>query len=160
MKSLTIRQAYGNDIGAIAELWMELVEEHRELDSRFPMAVEGGEERYAEFVHQCLMGRSGVVFIAEANGEKVIAYIFALLSDPYPPFYEQKPGGTILDLYVHPSVRRRGVGHRLYREVVGWLAEQNVETVVWEVAAKNDAALAFWEAVGGDVIVSRFQQSL
>ena len=56
--------------------------------------------------------------------------------------------GHIITIDLHPDYRRRGLGNRFMEMAEQHLAKLGVQRVVLEVAANNDAAIAFYRAQG------------
>jgi len=63
--------------------------------------------------------------------------------------------GHILDVAVHPSRRRQGIGGRLIRETLDHLGQQGCRTVFLEVRASHDGIIGFYEQAGFRVIQVR-----
>lgn len=63
--------------------------------------------------------------------------------------------GQILDLAVHPSCRRRGIGRILLAETLSHLEQQACRTVFLEVRASHAGVIGFYEEAGFRVIHSR-----
>lgn len=61
----------------------------------------------------------------------------------------------ILNVAVHPSVRRQGIGGGLLAEAIDWGKSFNAETAILEVRASNFAALAFYERKGFHLVGKR-----
>ena len=59
--------------------------------------------------------------------------------------------GFLWGLFTSPSVRRRGIGVSLLREVEAWLASQGVQRITAKVAAPNLDAIRFYEVAGYSV---------
>lgn len=61
----------------------------------------------------------------------------------------------ILNVGVHPDIRRRGLGARLLAEAIAWGESFHAETAMLEVRASNFAALAFYERQGFHLVGKR-----
>ena len=59
--------------------------------------------------------------------------------------------GFLWGMFTSPSVRRRGIGVALLREVEAWLASQGVKRIKAKVAAPNVDAIRFYEVAGYSV---------
>lgn len=95
--------------------------------------------RQYSLVQRSLTGRRAGCFVGR-SGHDIIGYIL---------FYNVRPAGSIqiLDLYVKPSVRRRGVGTTLVTEVQRCLSGPGDRLFV-DVAPSNQGAISFYESVG------------
>ena len=56
------------------------------------------------------------------------------------------------DLVVKASMRGKGVGEALYKEVLKYGYQQDVKRVQWEVLAWNEGAIKFYERSGAKVL--------
>ncbi|NQW10677.1 MAG: GNAT family N-acetyltransferase [Alphaproteobacteria bacterium] len=101
----------------------------------------------AEIVRRWAFGAdprfSGV--IAERNG---VAVGYALWHDGF-HVGRGTPGLFLMDLFVVPSARRRGVGGTLMEAVTEAAREREGTWVVWQVHPDNREAMAFYRRVGG-----------
>jgi len=60
--------------------------------------------------------------------------------------------GEIRSLYIDPSVKRRGLGRRLMRELAAQLAAFGYSGAALGVVAGNEPAIAFYRSLGGRII--------
>ncbi len=71
----------------------------------------------------------------------------------------QSKSGRILELFVEPSSRSRGVGAVLMREIEEYFMSLGCDTVKVEVFAPNAGALRFYRRLGyADWIVDLFKE--
>ncbi|MBA4371615.1 MAG: ribosomal-protein-alanine N-acetyltransferase [Thermodesulfovibrio sp.] len=63
--------------------------------------------------------------------------------------------GHILDVAVHPSGRRQGLGRRLLQETLDHLGQQGCRIVFLEVRASHTGVIGFYEQAGFRVIQTR-----
>lgn len=157
---MTVRRATGEDIGSVAALWLELVAYHHALDPALPDTTPESDEQYAHFVYRHMQRGDGAVFLAVDSRGAVVGYVFGMTTNLVPDLFAPQGGGLVVDLYVQPAARRRGVGRALYAALVGWFRERDVVVVEWDVAANNPAGRAFWEAMGGRGMMIRMQARL
>ncbi len=90
--------------------------------------------------------RAGVTFIAEAEGgDGIVGF-----ADCGPERAAKDPGASeIFALYVVPKWQRQGVGRTLVEACAGHLAVGGASALVIRVLERNEAACAFYEALGG-----------
>ncbi len=155
-EELVIRTARGEDMRAIAELWTELVQFHRAIDGRLPPAAADGARRYAERLEDRLSDRFSRVLVAERDGV-VIGYVFGMVVDLVSDLFVHEACGFIADIFVTQSQRQGGVGRALVSALTTWFAAQGVQYYEWHVADRNEAAKAFWEALGGEAVLIRMR---
>jgi GNAT superfamily N-acetyltransferase len=144
------------DAEAIGQMWSELVDYHRELDSNLPVAAENGVRRYAQLLVQRLDDPYTRVFIAEDQG-KPVGFVLGMIVDLVPDIFAQEPCGFLADIYVQPDYRRRGIGHGLVNAIVAWFKERGASYFDWQVASLNADGIAFWRALGGRDLMVRMR---
>lgn len=135
-KNLVIRFADKNDIKTILKLIKELSIYEKLLDQfvNNEELIEKylfGEKTYAE------------VLIAEYNNDAVG---FALFFHNYSTFVG-KPGIYLEDLFVIPNLRGKGIGKKLFLEVVKIAKERNCGRMEWSVLNWNTPAINFYKSM-------------
>lgn len=83
-------------------------------------------------------------------GEERIGFIFFRLL-PRPPWSEA-PVGFIDEFYIAPEHRRQGYGRAIIEQVLACLREQGATGVRLTVLVRNAPALAFWQAMGFQMV--------
>lgn len=155
-----IRPARRDEVGEIAALWAELVAHHQTIDPRLPVAAPDGDERYAYALYEHIDHPRRRILVAVNTQGELMGYVFGLITTLVPPVFIAEQTGLVADMYVRPAYRRQGVGRALYETICVWFRAAGVSTVEWDVAAKNEAAQAFWQSVGGDDIMVRMRTNL
>lgn len=105
-------------------------------------------DRYATYLRDRMREMDSAVFVAEREG-RVVGLAVASMRQQV-SFFEPSRFGTISDLVVSKSMRRRGVGSFLLDRMTKWFRGLGIETVRLHVASCNDAARAFWRARGAE----------
>jgi ribosomal protein S18 acetylase RimI-like enzyme len=82
--------------------------------------------------------------VAEQNGEIVAAMI---LLDEFSTWRGEK-GVYVLDIYIAPKARSRGLGRRLIAEAAKWGRARGASYIRLSVDQKNIHAINFYEAIG------------
>ena len=78
--------------------------------------------------------------VAECCGGKVVGFVGVIRED--------ESTAELVNLYVHPSHRRRGLGVRLLKEVEDFCASKSVKDIWLHTCQRNDAARRLYEKVG------------
>ena len=159
MDQFIIRLAAPRDVDAIAELWEGLVAYHRALDAHLPTASSNGAMRYARRVLDHLEDPIARVFVAEQD-DQVIGYVLGVIVELSPEMFTQEMSGFLADIYVDEVHRRGGVGRALVDALVGWFTEKGLLFYEWHAAARNEAGIAFWEAMNGRVVMLRMRAEI
>ncbi len=91
------------------------------------------------------------VLVAEGDGE-VVGYASSSAYRPKAGYRHTRE----TTIYLSPSAQGRGVGRRMYDDLLGRLAEDDVHAVLAAVALPNDASVALHRSCGfGEVGVMR-----
>lgn len=142
---MCIRTATRHDVEAIADLWVELMTLHAQLDARFGVP-ENGRSHYMRHVYTILRDDTYHVLVAEEAGS-VVGYLLAYVAQN-PPIFTMPRFGFIADLCVTASCRRRGVGAQLVAVVRDWFRQHHLTSIQLNVAHHNPISQAFWRKIG------------
>lgn len=159
MTEFRVREARGGDRTAIGELWRELMEHHRSLDTRFTVAPDG-EKKYVRHALEMMRSTNARVLVAEniETGD-VVAYIMGEIQSR-PPIAMPGLYGFISDICVRDPWRKQGVGRALYEELRRWFVTRKAIAVELYTAESNPAALAFWHEMGLRPFLKLFHEDL
>ena len=80
-----------------------------------------------------------------ADGEKLVGSILTVDEAPWP---DTPPGPFLIDLFVHPDARRRGLAHYMIVAAAGQLARKGKATAALRVLSDNTGALRLYERLG------------
>jgi ribosomal protein S18 acetylase RimI-like enzyme len=146
METVPIRPARRGDIPSLVLLWTAMMEENTRLDPRFRMHPHAKEHVAEEFA-TWLQDPQRTVLVAEEGGRVLVGYAAAVIG---PGNGWQLPDvvGQIVDCFVAPARRRRGVARRLVGRLRDVLYERGVSTMRLQVAAANADSQAFWRSLG------------
>lgn len=139
--SLTLRAATADDVGAIYHLMRELAVYEKLLDIF---------EATPDSVHEALFGNAPAAecLIAEWDG-KAVGY--ALYFHNFSTFLGRR-GLYLEDVYVQPSVRGKGVGQALLRQLARIAVERQCGRFEWTVLDWNQPAIDFYASQGATVL--------
>jgi ribosomal protein S18 acetylase RimI-like enzyme len=140
-----IREAHSDDVEGLVELWIELMDFHRDRDPFFSRS-DDAHDRFGEFIKTKMESDEAVVLVAEQDGS-LIGFSMAMVRD-YPPVFETVRHGFIQDVIVTERARRQGIGKQLYEETLAWIRSQGISRVELEVASSNPVSQAFWYQMG------------
>lgn len=136
-ENLRIRSAEINDTPIILKLIKDL-SIYEKLSHQF--------NNNEELVKKYLFGekRFAEVLIADFENQPVG---FALFFHNYSTFVG-KPGIYLEDLFVRPEMRGKGIGKKLFLELVKIAKERNCDRVEWSVLNWNTTAIDFYKGMG------------
>ncbi len=143
-----LRPARPADVPALVPLLMRLKRLNEEFDPL--LKVRDDAERQADEVLRAqLSDPKAVILAAEGVGadkDKVVGFVRALVRER--PFYTPEWEGVIVDIYLLPLYRRRGVGEYLLRETSAALKAKGAGVVTAEFPAQNEIASRFYAKRG------------
>jgi len=112
--------------------------------------------RYEKLEHECIATSDQIratLFGPAAKAESLLAFEngspagFAVFFYSYSTFLA-KPGLYLEDLFVKPELRGRGIGKRIFLELLRIAAANNCGRFEWSVLDWNEPAIKFYESLG------------
>ena len=155
-----LRPARAGDVPALVPLLLRLKRLNEEFDPLLRVR-DDAEAQATEVLRGQLADPKAVILAAEGIGpdkDKVVGFVRALVRER--PFYTPEWEGVIVDIYLLPLYRRRGVGEYLLREVSAALKAKGAGVVTAEFPAQNEIASRFYAKRGFRPIQSLHARSL
>jgi len=155
-----LRPAKPADIPALVPLLVRLKRLNEEFDPLLRVR-EDAESQAREVLKASIADPKAVVLTAEGVGpdkDKVVGLVLAVIRER--PFYAPPVEGVILEIYLLPLYRRRGVGEFLLKETTAALKAKGAAVVIAEFPAQNEIASRFYAKRGFRPIVVRQARSL
>jgi ribosomal protein S18 acetylase RimI-like enzyme len=155
-----LRPAHAKDVPALVPLLVRLKRLNEEFDPLLKVR-DDVEARAKEVLQRDIENPNSVVLAAEGVGadkDKVVGVVRALVRER--PFYTPEREGVILDIYLLPLYRRKGVGEYMLREVTARLKELGAGVVTAEFPTQNEIAVRFYAKRGFRPITSLHARSL
>jgi diamine N-acetyltransferase len=155
--SVEIRQACEEDVEPIADLWMEMMGEHRDFEPRLRLSniARGAYENYLSL--QLRSPLSNVLLATE--GDTIQAFACAYIAQNLPMFLPSDLG-YISDVYVVPHCRKAGLGKRLIAHLHDWFSGQGIKVSQLQVYRQNEKAIGFWAEMGYEPFFDRMWHDL
>ncbi|MGI0071653.1 MAG: GNAT family N-acetyltransferase [Thermoplasmata archaeon] len=155
-----LRPARPADVPSLVPLLLRLKRLNEEFDPLLKVR-DDAEAQAAEILRAQLADPKAVILAAEGVGpdkDKVVGFVRALVRER--PFYTPEWEGVIVDIYLLPLYRRRGVGEYLLRETSSALKAKGAGVVTAEFPAQNEIASRFYAKRGFRAIQSLHARSL
>lgn len=154
-----IRPARAGDIPAVAAMWRLMADQHRAYDAEHwcwsPQAPVQWEGWYRQ-----MLWRPGMVLpVAQQQGGPIVGFAIAFFKDD-PNLFTALQTGQVLDLFVHPDHRRRGVGGALLQWTLDSLKVLGAQDVRLHVAMANPGAVRLYEKLGLRPVMVRMYRRL
>lgn len=140
-----VRRAKPDDQDRLGALWMAFLEAQAELDDRLAIA-DDALERWNNDFPVWLTDETQGLWVAAPEGT-VVGFASAHRWGP-PPIYAASSEVYLDEVYVDPAARRQGLGTQLVAAVRAWAESVAAGRIRLQMMAANDAAQAFWAAVG------------
>ncbi|HYA70620.1 MAG TPA: GNAT family N-acetyltransferase [Thermoplasmata archaeon] len=143
-----LRPARDADVAALIPLLLRLKRLNEEFDPLLKVR-EDAEQQARQILKSDISNPKAVVLAAEGVGaerEKVVGFVRAHVRER--PFYAPEQEGVILDIYLLPIYRRRGVGEFVLHEVANALKAKGAAIVTAEFPAQNEIAARFYTKRG------------
>jgi len=155
----TIRPARAEDAGTLGRLVGMLAEQMRAYDGP-PGAAP---DRWASYWRDRFVREAGqgnrIVLVAEAAGGTIVGFVEALVEE-LSDMYEADRVGSICNMWVEPSHRRRQLGQTLVERVLECLRAKGCIDVTLQVALENDPAVQFYRKLGLRPVAYRMHKRL
>jgi ribosomal protein S18 acetylase RimI-like enzyme len=142
---ITIIKAEEKHITDICKLWWEFIQFHVALDPTFETKDNSTSGFENEFLRFKMKSENSLVLVA-LEGKETIGYAIAEIMELQGS--KIKECGFINHLHVSEKYRRRGIGKKMYDEILKWLLEKNIKLVEVQLMAKNELARSFWKKYG------------
>jgi ribosomal protein S18 acetylase RimI-like enzyme len=155
-----LRPARSSDIPALVPLLLRLKRLNEEFDPMLKVR-DDAEAQARDVLRQQIPDPRAVVLAAEGVGpeaDRIVGVVRAAVRER--PFYAPALEGVILDIYLLPLYRRRGVGEYLLREVTAALKAKGAGIVTAEFPAQNEIATRFYTKRGFRPVTSLYARSL
>jgi ribosomal protein S18 acetylase RimI-like enzyme len=126
-------------------LWLEFIRFHQDIDPIFTPrdnAVSGFEEYH---LRRILKSKDGLGLVALDRG-RVVGYSLSEIKETGGLKLEKI--GYVHEVAVTVGYRRRGIGEKMFDEILKWFHSKNIDRVELEVTAKNQVAYSFWKKHG------------
>ncbi len=153
---MSIRLAIEADAAQIGALWAQMVAHHAQFDATIFRPAENGAALYAQGIRERLRDPHARVLVAEVDGA-LVGYVNGIIADITTEMFLPLRCGLLADICVARAYRRRGLGRQLVERLALWFRAQDVQYFEWHVSAQNQAALAFWRAIGGETTMLRMR---
>ncbi|MBI4568293.1 MAG: GNAT family N-acetyltransferase [Planctomycetes bacterium] len=150
-----VRSAAPADVEPLVALGRRNYEEQLAADPDFRLA-EGWETHYADLLRAMLSSPAHLVKVAERESDKtLIGFVTGMLAAD--PTWADQARGTVLELYVDPAHRRRGIGRRLAVAALDHFAGAQAGLVLVNVFRSNAAGERLWRSVGFTPFMTRLK---
>ncbi|MEM2237891.1 MAG: GNAT family N-acetyltransferase [Candidatus Caldarchaeum sp.] len=149
MGEIIFRKAEKRDIQSLVDLNIRLKRLNEEFDPLLRVRNDIA-EKSKEYFETAMNSPNSLVVVAE-DGGRVVGFIKADIRERI--FYEPRMAGNIVEFYLLPEYRRKGVGAKLLDYAVKQLREK-ADIITAEFPSLNEIAVEFYTRHGYRGIVS------
>ena len=143
----SIRTATPEDYAAVAEIWQEQNAYHAALE---PTLIRVVPEYQTEAEYRAILWDDNqTIFLAEEN-DRLLGQIWLVHRLLQGGATIEHPVVFVHELCVREKARRSGTGTMLLARAEEWARERNISRIEFNVWARNDAAIRFYESLGYD----------
>ncbi len=142
---MKVTRAANEHVTAIVEIWKELMDFHKDLDPIYARSADA-HANFEKHLRELMASGDSLVLVA-LEATRVAAYAIAQ-TKKRPPVFQHDTYGLVCDVAVTARYRRKGIGEKLLREILGWFESLGIHGIQVRVAAKNPVANAFWRKHG------------
>jgi GNAT superfamily N-acetyltransferase len=143
---LKITKAQERHIPDICNLWVEFMEFTLDVDPIYTLREYDVPWFEKTQLRPAMQNNNSLILVA-VHEDKVVGYSYALIIEPAEAETRGRYG-NIHDLFVTKDWRRKGLGEKLYHEMLGWFRERGVERVELHIISMNKLASSFWRKQG------------
>lgn len=143
---IKIIKAEERHISDICKLWPELMHFHQDIDPIFTPRDGTVPDFEENQVRRLMKSENGLVLVA-VDGGRSVGYSLSEIREPV-KLLKRKEFGYVYDMAVTAGYRRRGIGEKMFIEILKWFRSRDIDRVELEVAAKNQVAYSFWKKRG------------
>ncbi len=155
-----VRPATKRDVPALVPLILRLKHLNEEFDPLLKVRADA-ESSASEILIKDLEDPEAVVLVTDGVGpdkDRIVGVIRARVRER--PFYAPEREGVILDIYLLPLYRRRGVGEYLLEETTGALKAKGAGVITAEFPLQNQIAAAFYHKRGFRPTIGYYSRQL
>ncbi len=140
-----VRRAEEKDLENVVELVVRL----KRLNSEFDPLLKVRDDIYTQvknWVSGYLNNKGKLLLVAESDDGRIIGALVSEVRERL--FYEPRMEGVIMDFYIMPEFRRKGIGKMMMDEAIRLLREMGAHVISAEFPAQNQISVAFYRKYG------------
>ncbi|MGC8542380.1 MAG: GNAT family N-acetyltransferase [Vulcanisaeta sp.] len=148
---VTIREAREGDVEYLVDLVVRLKRLNSEFDPLFSARSDCAERAREYLLNAIRDNKNHLILVAEDMG-KIVGVLKADIRERL--FYSPSIEGAIVDFYVMPEYRRKGLGRQMLERAVTILRERGAQLITAEFPTQNQIAINFYNKMGFRSLVS------
>lgn len=147
--NIKIEEAKREDLNLILPLVKELTNFHHKLDDYYQTWTERA-KKYKKWLLQNFGKKNFKVLVAKSDKNEIIAYGIATIKKPtrLTSYIKFKKFGFIEAIFVREKFRRKGIGRKIFKNLLDWFISHNIRVIELTTHAKNKIGIAAWKKYG------------
>lgn len=121
------------------------MEYHKNLDSLFARRATG-HRIFEKHIKDLIKVNNAQVLVA-LDKEDVVGYSISLM-EFYPPVFKRRAYGSINDLAIKETHRRKGLGEQMLSKMFQWFKSHGLDRIELRVSVRNKIGYSFWKKHG------------
>ena len=142
---IKIEEAKRKDINSILKLNKGLADYSRKIDNYYKHGKEN-----VKWVRKWLrkgFGKRSLKILIAKDGNKIIGYFTGHIEKPS-PYVKPRKIGKIGQVFILEKYRGKGIGERIFRELVKWFKANKIKHIELSVDSRNKIGIAAWKKYG------------
>ena len=148
MENNLIRKPTSEDLPALIPLWIGESDFHHELDPEYYTPTASDEDKQFEKYFLDALATNDPYFLIAEMEEKVVGFV--MYKKGKADYFDTNivDFGEVLELFVDPDFRKKGIGEKLVNEVEKFFKEEGLAYLKLEASSRNDNAIKFYQEHG------------
>ena len=143
---MLIRNAKKQDIQSMLKLVKQMVDYHKAIDKYYKPYSGYNNREISDHFERLMKDRNTKIIIAQEN-KKVIGYLMGEIGKA-PQYVLPKRIGVIFDAFIEKKYRSKGIGKKIFKELLEWFKKKKVKHIELTVDARNKIGLMAWKRFG------------
>ena len=143
---IQIVRAEEKHVTAIGQLWQEFILFNQSTEPIFVPRINKVSDFEDNLVRRLMKSEDGLVLVALDKGQPV-GYSLSEVRR-ISPNSKRANYGYVDDMAVTASYRRKGIGEKMFLEIMKWYQSKGIEHVELQTIDKNVVANSFWKKQG------------
>lgn len=155
---LQIRTAGNNDLDQLVDLWLQLMDYHKDQARVFKINPGNQRPGISKILKTKLENKSTRIFVALVKSE-MAGFIICSYNQGSPAF-ELNRKGYIAETLVSENYRGLEIGSQLYETAENWLIANKVDHIQLQVSMLNSRGKKFWNNQGFEAVTQVMNKTI
>jgi ribosomal protein S18 acetylase RimI-like enzyme len=144
--TIRITKAEEKHVPAIGQLFLEFIKFHADIDPIWTPVDDPIPGMVENHLRRFMDSDAGLVLVA-LDKKRVVGYSLSEIKRA-PPGSKREKFGYIDTMAVTATYRRKGVGEKMYDEIIKWFRSNDIKRVELQTASQSVIGNSFWKKQG------------